>query len=267
MALQSSHSCPSPRRQDRYAAAVNLLTLRRAAHASPIAIALLVVSNLVPLAGVLLWGWDLATIVALYWLENGVVGAFALAKIGSAQGVEPAPGPVIINGRPVPLGQLMNPMTARVVLMPFFAFHYGMFWLVHGVFVWFALPEIWAQMGAGTGSPSLSTILWALPILVLSHGASFLFNWWWGGERRASTPSREMQAPYGRVVVLHITIVLGAFAVAALGAPIGALVIMVVLKTVADLGAHLAERERADVRARTGGVALTRNPGKASIST
>jgi hypothetical protein len=245
---------------------VNLLTLRRAAHASPVAIGLLIVANLVPLAGVLFLGWDLATIVALYWLENGVIGAFALARIATAQGVDPDPGAVSINGRAVPRAQLANPGTARVFLMPFFVVHFGMFWLVHGVFVWFALPMMWEAMGAGTGSPSLATIAWAIPVLVLSHGASFLFNWWWGGERRTSTPTREMEAPYGRVIVLHVTIVLGAFAVAALGAPVGALVIMVVLKTIADLGAHLAERERADTRARTGGVALTRNPGRMSIS-
>ncbi len=245
---------------------MNLLTLRRAAHASPVAIALLVAANMVPLAGVLFLGWDLATIVALYWLENGVIGAFALARIATAEGVDPDPGSVEINGRAVPRAQLANPVTARAILMPFFLVHYGMFWLVHGVFVWFALPEMWAQMGAGTGSPSLATIAWAIPVLVVSHGASFLFNWWWGGERLTSSPSREMSAPYGRVVILHVTIVLGAFAVAAIGAPVGALVIMVVLKTVADLAAHLGERQRADERARTGGVALTRNPGKMSIS-
>ena len=164
----------------------------------------------------------------------------------------------------MPRAQLENPATARLVLMPFFLVHYGMFWFVHGVFVWFGLPQMWAQMGAGTGPPHLSTIAWAIPVLVLSHGASFLFNWCGAASAGPRARRARWRAPYGRVIILHVTIVLGAFAVAAIGAPIGALVIMVVLKTVADLGAHLAERERADTRARTGGVALTR--GKMSIS-
>jgi hypothetical protein len=54
-----------------------------------------------------------------------------------------------------------------------------------------------------------------------------------------------MIAPYARVVILHVTIVIGAFAVAILGAPIWALVVMVVAKTMTDLAAHLAERHRA----------------------
>jgi hypothetical protein len=78
---------------------VTLLTLRRAAHASPVAVALLIVANLVPLVGVLFFGWSLTTIVALYWLENGVLGAFALARIATAEGVDEDPGSVSINGR------------------------------------------------------------------------------------------------------------------------------------------------------------------------
>ena len=246
----------------RYAPGVTMLTLRRAAHASPVAIGLLIAANLVPLVGVLFFGWSLTTIVALYWLENGVVGAYALARMATAEGVDESPGSVTINGRPLSAAELRNPASARVVLMPFFVIHYGMFWLVHGVFVWFALPMIWEEMGGATGGPSLVACLWALPVLVLSHGASFVYNWWLGGERYTSSPSREMSAPYGRVVVLHVTIVLGAFLVAFLGSPVWALVLMVGLKTIADLAAHLAERQRAGARARAEGVELSKAPGR-----
>lgn len=222
----------------------------------------LVVANLVPLAGVLFWGWDLATIVALYWLENGVVGVFALARIWTAEAYEPDPHTsVTINERTVPAAQLKNARVARAILGPFFVLHYGMFWLVHGVFVWFALPAIWGEMSDGVvRGPQLGTIAWAVPFLVVSHGLSFWFNWWLGGERHTSSPSREMSAPYGRVIVLHLTIVLGAFLVAALGAPIWALGLMVALKTIADLAAHLAERESASARADRRGVELQRQP-------
>ena len=240
-----------------------MLTLQRAAHASPVAIAALVGANLVPLVGVLFLGWSLTTIVALYWLENGVVGAFAIARIATARGIDQDPGSATINGRRLSSAELRNPATARLVLMPFFVVHYGMFWLVHGVFVWFALPAIFDSMDGATGGPNLVSCLVALPLLILSHGASFVLNWWYGGERFTSSPTREMGAPYGRVVILHVTIVIGAFLVAMLGSPIWALVLLVVLKTGADLAAHLAERERAGVRARSDGVALQRASGRA----
>ena len=41
------------------------LALRRASHASPVAIAVLLIANAVPLVGVLVLGWDLATLVAV----------------------------------------------------------------------------------------------------------------------------------------------------------------------------------------------------------
>ena len=53
-----------------------------------------------------------------------------------------------------------------------------------------------------------------------------------------------MRAPYGRVVVLHLTILVGAVAVATVGAPIAALAVVVVLKTGIDLAARLREHRR-----------------------
>jgi hypothetical protein len=56
---------------------------------------------------------------------------------------------------------------------------------------------------------------------------------------------RQMGAPYARVVVLHVTIIFGAFVVAFLGSPIGALLVLVVLKAAFDLGLHLREHRAA----------------------
>jgi hypothetical protein len=251
-------------------ALIRLFAIRRADHASPVAIALLVVANLVPLVGVLFLGWDLATLVAVYWAENGVVGVFAVLRIltaGNAGALAFVPQPPPPPGRPavthIPSG------AAKLFLAPFFCVHYGMFWFVHGVFVWFALPAMFAAAGGGAGrlaegipfqealgsGPDVGTVLSAALVLFVSHGASFVLNWIIGGESRASSPTAEMGAPYARVIVLHLTIILGAFAVAFLGAPIWALVVMVVLKTGIDLSAHLAERRRAATRMAGQGVA------------
>jgi hypothetical protein len=213
------------------------LTLTRVAGASPVAIALLILANLVPLAGVLWFGWDLVTLVAVYWAENGVVGVFAVGRILTAARDSPAGSDDAAGSHGV---------AARLVLVPFFVLHYGTFWVVHGIFVWFALPMVFSTMGASPpGGPDLAVVLTATFALLASHGASFVLNWILGGEYRTSSASEEMGAPYARVIVLHMTIILGAFAVAIVGAPIGALVVMVVLKTVIDLSAHLAERRRA----------------------
>jgi hypothetical protein len=53
-----------------------------------------------------------------------------------------------------------------------------------------------------------------------------------------------MFAPYGRLVVLHVTIILGAIAISTTGAPVAAIVVLVLLKTALDLGLHLREHRR-----------------------
>ena len=257
-------------------------TLKRAAGASPVAIAALVIANAVPLLGVLLFGWDLATLVAVYWAENGVIGICAVGRILTAANAGPfalvtrgagspeaaPPPPSTRYGTPAPVqppappgattsaaGLPMDPATAagcaKAFMVPFFCVHYGMFWLVHGIFVWTALPMMFSMASdtVPTG-PDARVVLFAALVMVVSHGVSFIVNWILGGEHLTSSPSAEMGAPYARVVILHLTIIFGAFAVALLGQPIGALVVMVVLKTGVDLAAHLGERARAAGRAR-----------------
>jgi hypothetical protein len=167
-------------------------------------------------------------------------------------------------------GAMRIPSAGRVGLAIFFLVHYGIFWLVHGIFV-FALP---AFLGTGdfqcvagqpqfpSGTPGgfpgadlcasgpFGEILWSsvtigAVALFLSHGASFLFNYIGRGEYIIASPNRQMGAPYGRVVVLHLTILFGAFAVAFLGSPVGALLILVGLKTAFDLGLHLRQHRNA----------------------
>lgn len=236
------------------------LSWRRLASSSPVAVALLVAANAVPLLGVLFAGWDLMTIIRIYWLENGVVGVFAVLRILTAMNL-PA------GQAPVPAGAVRIPeVIAKVLLVPFFVLHYGLFWLGHGIFVWFALPAMLMPDQALPPDdlfalPDLGPLVLVGLALVISHGASFLFNWIGRGEYRTATPNGETSAPYGRVVVLHLTIIFGAMAVAILGAPVWALVVMVVLKTAADLQAHLAERERAAARASVGAAAIRADAG------
>ena len=50
-----------------------------------------------------------------------------------------------------------------------------------------------------------------------------------------------MGQPYKRIIVMHITIILGGFMVAALDSTLPALLLLVVLKLAVDLHSHLKE--------------------------
>ena len=211
---------------------------------NPIAAIVLVAVNVLPLIGVLFWGWDVGTILITYWLENGVIGLINIPKILLAGGANNVGGAVMAG---------------------FFAVHYGGFWIGHGIFV-FLIAGIASRglfgfffgsgfpLGGGIGGfggpvpgaagPDGAQILLIVALLFLSHGLSFLFNYRARKEYLNTTPMKQMFQPYGRLIVLHITIIFGAFLVIGLGQPVALVALLVILKTGVDLLFHLREHAR-----------------------
>lgn len=211
--------------------------MRRTFSGSRVAGAGLVVANLVPLVGVLFYGWNAHTILVVYWLESGVVGVESIPKIRRADGEDdPEELPSMsFNDRSVKsfVGDPNSDIAG------FFASHYGGFWLVHGVFV-FVFP-----LAVTSEAASLEVIPLALFGLVVYHAVSYRLNYVEGREFERTGPVTQMIEPYRRVLVLHVTIVLGFFAIGTLGAPAFALAVMVLAKTVLDFWGHWREHERA----------------------
>jgi hypothetical protein len=226
----------------------------------PWAVAALVGVNLIPLAGVLLLGWRLSDLMFLYWLENGIIGGFTVLKILTSRAPADAPGPA--------RGEVVVPLPHRLGAVGtalFFTVHYGVFWTVHGVFVrlffgpepgpvgggwsgpgWAGGPFGGLPMAAEPIGPALAGgFALALLSLVVSHGTSYVVNYLGRGEDRSLSPLALMQQPYGRVIVLHVTILGGGFLVMFLGQPLLSLVLLVALKTAVDVQAHLREHGRA----------------------
>jgi uncharacterized protein DUF6498 len=192
----------------------------------------LLVSNAVPIFGVLFLGWTVFPLVLLYWLENVVVGGFNVAKMLLAQPREPVY------------------WLGKAFLIPFFVVHFGGFTYVHGVLV----AAFFGPKGPGIDPFNLvPTVLsairanqlgWGVASLVASHGFSFYWNYLKNGEYQRASLNALMGQPYSRVIVLHLTMLLGGWIVMLLGSPLPALVLLVVIKTAADLRAHKAERLR-----------------------
>lgn len=195
-----------------------------------------VAANLIPVVGVLALGWNAFAIVFLYWLENAVVGAFNVPRIAMARAPEPR--------RAVPGESLTREQADRMgkgCMIPFFLVHYGVFMLVHGMFVLVLFGGLFGQArhgGLATGHTLSETALWylvALAGLAVSHGYAFLDSYVRGREYERLSPSQAMFSPYPRIVVLHVAILFGAFLAAALRDPIPVLVLLVVGKTLAEL--------------------------------
>lgn len=180
--------------------------------------AVLIASNLLPLYGVIAWEWPVFYLMALYWAENVLAGIFTLLRMFAAS----------------PLAAI--PMGA------FFCFHYGMFCVVHGVFVNELFNtadhngDVFALVNALVTAPGLAG---ATLLLALSHGWSFVAHVVAAPpEARERNLHQIMIRPYGRMVVLHVAILAGGFAVTSLGRPEAALVVLIVLKIAIDLALH-----------------------------
>jgi len=204
-------------------------------HRLRLSAATLLCANLVPLAGVILLGWSVSSVIILYWFENIVIGVLNVARMALCVPRHQDPG----HGM-------------KFVLIPFFIFHYFFFCAGHGVFVFGMFPDQDGYFAADTGVEFVGTLFRAIEIfapplafaavaLAVGHLVSFVVNYVGGREFEYAELQKLMTLPYHRIVVLHLTIIFGGFATMALGEPIWVIVIMVAIKIVVDLKQHVRE--------------------------
>lgn len=183
--------------------------------------------DLFPIYGVIAFGWNAVPLVMLYWMENIIAGVLTIPRIfvsGASFGL---------------LGIALG-----LFLSIFFVFHYGLFCAVHGTFLMVfvsmsdgsianqppIMMDVWAMFQFGlTSAPHVDYFVYAIiafQVLVLV--------WEFGikGEWKDSNPMAEMFAPYGRIIVLHLAIFGGAFALFALGQPMIGVLALILFRAV-----------------------------------
>ena len=221
--------------------------------ANSLSVVALVAANLAPLLGVFFLGWRASIILLLYWSENLIIGFYTILKMALVRMDSP------------------RAHLAKLLDIPFFCFHFGFFCAGHGIAliallkvgapgdmteimtfhqkVWpgillfvqmvfcallllpvHVIAHLWANMPRG--------MAWPLAALVVSHGISFVQNYLLGGEYRRMKLDNIMIQPYGRLIVLHVTILASAFFVVRFGSPLPMVVALVLLKTCLDATLH-----------------------------
>lgn len=184
----------------------------------------LIAANLVPLVMVLLGDWTLEQVIMLFWAESAVIGAYTLLKMA-----------VVAKWWSVFPGM-------------FFVGHFGGFMAIHFMFIYVLfLRGTHPGMADPAALPELvrlfAPLQWALLALVLSHGISFVMNFMGQREYESERVQSLMSAPYGRIVVMQLTLILGGWLVMLVHNPVPALAMLVVFKIIADLSAHYGERK------------------------
>jgi len=188
---------------------------------SPTTLAL-IIANLVPLAGSAFLGWKLSDVMVLYWAESAIIGFFNVCKI-------------IVIGR-----------WAALLAVPFFIGHFGGFMAVHFLFIYTLFVEPAQAGNAGGGDLAevalLFSALWpALLALFVSHAFSFLYNFLGRREYLGRTVNDQMSEPYGRIIFMHLVLIFGGGLAMLLGNPAPVILMVIVLKIVFDVKAHLKQ--------------------------
>ncbi|MEZ5972923.1 MAG: DUF6498-containing protein [Hyphomonadaceae bacterium] len=175
--------------------------------------------NLVPVVGVLFWGWSAFALIILYWLENLVIGVRTLASMVANAAVMGG-----INW----LGALF--------IGAFFTVHYGMFCFGHGIFVM-------ALFGGNFYGDSILDLAGAVTKLFetqanLAVGFASIVAWQVvqfvlfivRGDVRRTNLMELMGAPYPRIVVLHVSIIFGGFVLMLLNQPVAGILVLALVK-------------------------------------
>jgi hypothetical protein len=210
------------------ASIVPISAARQPTRITPVA-AVLILSNLVPLAGIVWWGWDVFILLCLYWLETAVIGFWTILRVAA---LSQAPGKATARGIAGGLG-----------LAGFFTVHAGLFMTVHMVFLVVLFGGGWTgRIHDARDFIRLIVIgsgLW-IPLLALFAGQGALFvndavNRFVFGKAPADAGAGEIVGGfYKRIVLMHVAILGGAFVAQAIGnaAP---LIVLVLLKIALEI--------------------------------
>jgi hypothetical protein len=167
--------------------------------------------------------------MALFWFEKVVIGGFNVLRM-------------LLSG----LRSGGAGILAALAMAAFFTLHYGMFTAVHGAFVvaLFGVPELGRDaMNGGLAAPALRMVesLMAdragwLAMLAVVAVQAVAFVQWSIATRASPTPLKElMGAPYGRIMVLHVSLIAGAFLLQAFRSPVAGVLLLIALKLAYDL--------------------------------
>jgi hypothetical protein len=182
---------------------------------------LLIIANLIPVAGSVFLGWNLGDVMVLYWAESAIIGFFNVCKIA-----------VISRWLVLLVG-------------PFFIGHFGGFMAIHFLFLYSIFVKPQGGMVSGDDLADVTQLfvaLWpALAALFISHAFSFYKNFLGRHEYRGRTLNQQMTEPYSRIIFMHLVLILGGGLTVALGGPSPVLILVISFKIYFDVKAHLKQ--------------------------
>jgi uncharacterized protein DUF6498 len=216
-----------------------------------LAVAALVLINLLPVTAVRWRGWQPGDVLAAYWLESIAIGFWSCLKIRTARGPDRA-------------SIIRTPDGGRVrATVPTFAFLYGFFTFLHGWLIGFLVgaPTLrWylVVLDKLTGEDTMFIVgddhsvlaaspggyLGMLAVYFLGQGLAFRGDWLRGGERDRLGRADVADFALGRAIVLHLCLICGFFLLGLTGTRMAVALLLIALKIALDVGLHFVRLAR-----------------------
>ena len=146
---------------------------------------------------------DVVSILLVYWTESVIIGFFIVigmlfsrAEKDYSQGIR-----------------------ARLIGIPFFILHYSLFLFVHFIFIMVLGNNFAQNINLASYLTSLKSVFIYSLFLFVSHLISFISNFIILKENEKFDVWSLMLLPYRRIILMQITLILGALAVILSGNP------------------------------------------------
>ncbi len=190
----------------------------------------LALANLLPILGIIWFGWDAFVLLSLYWLETAVLGFWMIVQLATIQ----------LTSRDMPF---VLRLPGALFYGAFFTVHAGGFMAGHMLFLWAMFSGAWQAKITGPEDfirlIVLGEKLWIpLVCLFVIRGLEFIREVpaYLRGERAGEKVNNSpvIGRFYGRIILMHLSIIFGGFIAAKVGT-MAPLIILVVAKTALDL--------------------------------
>lgn len=204
-------------------------------------LAILLISNLIPLIGVLFWGWNTFVLLMLYWAETVIIAFWTLMRI-------------LVGGDFS--NNVFGEILGRLFMFCFFLVHSSGFMLGHFIFLWAfysgkrgastQLDEVFFQTMPHefwNGIVLANGLLIPLAVSFIGRGIAFVIEMaklplW---QRLVGNDSTETSQAgslvgglYGRIIIMHL-VILGGAALAQKYGALAPLVLLIAAKTAVDV--------------------------------
>lgn len=223
----------------------------------------LIATNAVPLAGVLALDWKIFEVLFLYWVELAVYSFFSVLKLKKVLSHTLPENMPHIRVMAFAIRRRRGASKAEVLqdIVPSFKKIFS-FFITAALVIIVILSGISSTAQSFGGSKALHfslaffpspfdflpSALLALVSYSLSHGYSYKRNFLGKEEFRRITLREQLKAPLDRLGTMWVAVFTGSVFTGLFGTPLAALVVLVFLKTAADIYAHIKEHTKLEKR-------------------